>query len=194
MILVSGKLVGKDQHITRKTLTKKIRDVMRPRYDWRPYVLLAYYDTQLLVAENNGRIAHAYRQFFMGHKGDIEAVNTTNKGRLSANLVEDMRESYRRSLEYLETKRSHMDEDRLREDFRRQLLLVAGFNSEEMDTLNLSISDEEFQEIVCHKLLGSMVNNGNNQRVVKIKDVEEFLNKGWNFRQISEDKAIIKLP
>ena len=184
-----------DQHITRKTLTKEIRDAMRPRYEWRPYVLRAYFDTQLLVAENNGRIAHAYRQFFMGHKGDIEAVYTTNKGRLPENLVEDMRESYRRSLEYLETRRSHTDEDRLRVDFRRQLLLVAGFSGEEMEGLDLAMGDDEFQETVRRKLLGSMVNNGNSQRVVRIEDVDEFLSKGWTFvAKLSEDKAIIKLP
>jgi len=50
-----------------------------------------------LIADNNGRIAHAYRQFFMGHKGDIEARYTTKKGRLPEEFIEDMRESYRRS-------------------------------------------------------------------------------------------------
>jgi hypothetical protein len=190
-----GESSRENMHLTTKTITKEIRDAMRPKYDWRPYVLRSYFDTQLLVAENNGKMTHAYRQFFMGHKGDIEAVYTTNKGRLSKNLVEDMRDSYRRSLEYLETRRSQTDEDRLREDFRRQLLLVAGFSGEEMDGLDLSMGDEEFQETVRRKLLGSMVNNGNSQRVVKIEDVDEFLSKGWNFvAKLSEDKAIIKLP
>ena len=44
----------------------------------------------------------------------------------------------------LETKRSQTDEDRLREEFRWQLLLVAGFSGEEMDGLDLSMGDEEF--------------------------------------------------
>jgi len=190
-----GESSRENMHITTKTITKEIRDAMRPKYDWRPYVLRSYFDTQLLVAENNGKMTHAYRQFFMGHKGDIEAVYTTNKGRLPENLIEDMRESYRRSLEYLETRKSQTDEDRLREDFRRQLLLVAGFSGEEMEGLDISMGDEEFQEIVRQKLLGFMVNNGNSQRVVRIEDVDEFLSKGWNFvAKLSDDKAIIKLP
>jgi integrase len=190
-----GESSRESMHLTTKTITKEIRDAMRPKYDWRPYVLRSYFDTQLLVAENNGKMTHAYRQFFMGHKGDIEAVYTTNKGRLPENLIEDMRESYHRSLEYLETRRSQTDEDRLREDFRRQLLLVAGFSGEEMEGLDLSMGDEEFQETVRRKLLGSMVNNGNNQKVVQLENVEEFLSKGWNFvARLSEDKAIIKLP
>ena len=43
-------------------------------------MLRAYFDTQLMVAENHGKISHAYRQFFMGHSDDIEARYTTNKG------------------------------------------------------------------------------------------------------------------
>jgi hypothetical protein len=62
-----------NQHIATKTLTKEIRDAMHPKYKWRPYVLQVNFDNQICVAENNGKIAHAYRQFFMGHKGDIEA-------------------------------------------------------------------------------------------------------------------------
>jgi len=29
----------------------------------------AYFDTQLLIAESQGKITHAYRQSFMGHNG-----------------------------------------------------------------------------------------------------------------------------
>lgn len=94
------------KHITTKTVTKEIRDAMRPRFKWRPYVLRAYFDTQLLVAENHGKVSHAYRQFFMGHQGDMEARYTTNKGRLPKNLVEDMRKSFRDCEEYLSTRPS----------------------------------------------------------------------------------------
>ncbi|MFH2112026.1 MAG: site-specific integrase [Candidatus Bathyarchaeota archaeon] len=184
-----------NQHITVKTLTKEIRDALRPKYRWRPYGLRAYFDTQLLVAENNGKIAHAYRQFFMGHKGDIEARYTTNKGRLPENVIEDMREAYRKSLEYLETGKQGVSEDKLRDALRRQLLLVAGFSGEEIDDLDLSMDDTEFQETVRKKLLGSMVNNGNNQRVVSLDDVEEYLSRGWNFvARLNDEKAILRLP
>ena len=59
----------------------------------RPYVLRAYFDTQLLLAESKGKMTHSYRQFFMGHKGDMEARYTVNKGRLTKDMIEDMRES-----------------------------------------------------------------------------------------------------
>jgi hypothetical protein len=183
-----------NQHVTRKTLTKEIRDAMRPKFTWRPYVLRAYFDTQLLVAENNGRIAHAYRQFFMGHKGDMEARYTTNKGRLPISVIEDMREAYRRSLEYLETIKSEVSEDKLKNALRRQLLLVAGFDGDEIDSLDSEMSDEEFQETIRKRLLGSLVNNGNNQRVVSIDDIEDYLGQGWSFvAKLNEEKAILKI-
>jgi len=183
-----------NNHVTTKTLTKEIRDAMRPKYTWRPYVLRAYFDTQLLIAENNGRMAHAYRQFFMGHKGDIEARYTTNKGRLPDEFIEDMRESYRRSLEYIETTRVEVAEDKLQNALRRQLLLVAGFDGDEIDEMDLGMSDEEFQDTVRKRLVGSMVNNGNSQRVVSVEDVEEFLGKGWSFvAKLSDEKAILKI-
>ena len=101
----------KSKHITTKTITKEIRDAMRPRFKWRPYVLRAYFDTQLLVAENHGKVSHAYRQFFMGHQGDMEARYTTNKGRLPKNLIEDMRKSFRNCEGYLSTRPSSERED-----------------------------------------------------------------------------------
>ena len=130
----------------------------------------------------------------MGHKGDIKAVYTTNKGRLPENLVEDMRESYRRSLEYLETRKAGADEDRLREAFRRQLLLVAGVSGEEIDELDPSMGDEKFLETGRRKLLGSLVKYGNNQRVVRLEDVEDFLRRGWKYVEAERRKAVIKLP
>ena len=186
---------GRDnKHITTKTLTKEIRDAMRPRFDWRPYVLRSYFDTQLLVAENNGKIAHAYRQFFMGHKGDMEARYTTNKGRLPETVIEDMRSAYRKSLEYLETRKADLGEDKLKEALRRQLLLVAGFSGDEIDNLDSNMGDEEFQQIVRKKLLGTMANNGNPQKVINQNDIATYLDQGWSFiATINDNQAIVKL-
>jgi len=42
--------------------------------------------------------------------------------------------------------------------------------------------------------VGSMVNNGNSQRVVSVDDVEEFLWRGWSFvAKLSDEKAVLKL-
>jgi hypothetical protein len=65
-------------------------------FSWRPYILRAYCDTQFDIAESRGLISHPWRQFFMGHKGDIEARYSTNKGRLPPEMVEEMRGAYRK--------------------------------------------------------------------------------------------------
>jgi integrase len=83
-------------------VTKEIRKTFRPRFEWRPYVLRAYFDTQLLIAESKGRMAHDFRVFFMGHKGSIEAKYTTNKGVLPEVLINEMREAFKRSEEFLD--------------------------------------------------------------------------------------------
>ena len=79
-----------------------VRDAFRPRFQWRPYVLRAFFDTQLLIAESRGKIAHDFRVFFMGHKGSIEAKYTTNKSILPKVLTDEMREAFRKSQEFLD--------------------------------------------------------------------------------------------
>ena len=76
---------------------KPVKAVMKIRV----YALRSYFDTQLLLAESNGYMTHAYRQFFMGHKGDMEARYTTNKGRLTEQMLEDMRRCYKNSQYFL---------------------------------------------------------------------------------------------
>jgi len=63
-------------------------------FDWRPYLLRHYFDTQLLLAEAEGIILRDYRVFWMGHKGDIEHVYTMRKYRLPEDLLEDMRSRF----------------------------------------------------------------------------------------------------
>ena len=174
-----------------------IRSAIRKAgFTWRPYVLRSYFDTMLMLAESKGYVLRDYRQFWMGHKGDIENKYTTNKARLPEEVIEDMRESYRKSQEYLQTNQNETNnEQSLRESFRSQLLLVAGLTVEEINESDLSMDDSDFQEMVRKRLLGSMINNGANQKVVNVSEVESYLQDGWDFvSKLSEEKVIIKLP
>ena len=135
-----GEKIGPDSPMVKPKTAKKdfiksinvgdaIREAMRKAgCPWRPYVLRAYFDTQLMLAESKGLMLRDYRTFFMGHVGDIENRYTTNKHRLPDQVVEDMREAYHKSQQFLETtKPSEASEEKMRGGFRRQLLLVAGF-------------------------------------------------------------------
>ena len=83
-------------------ISRDVREAFRPRFQWRPYVLRAYFDTQILTAEARGKIAHDFRVFFMGHKGSMESRYTTNKGVLPTALVNEMKLAFKRSQEFLD--------------------------------------------------------------------------------------------
>jgi hypothetical protein len=119
-----------------------------------------------------------------------------NKGRLPGEVVEDLREAYRRSQGYLQTVKSESDgEERLRDSFRKQLLVVAGFKAEEIDGLDLSMDDASFQEIVRKRLLGRQGETSISQRVVTVNDVDGFLSRGWGFvASLPDNKVILREP
>jgi hypothetical protein len=174
-----------------------IRDAVRTAgFAWRPYVLRSYFDTQLMLAESKGLVLRDYRQFWMGHKGDIENRYTTNKGKLPETVIEDMRDAYKRSQEFLQTARTaETSEEKLAEAFREQLLLVAGFKQDEVDKMDLtSLDDEKFQETVKKKLLGTPTDNCNKQKAVGIDQVESYLSQGWEYvANLPGKRVVIKL-
>lgn len=92
----------KTRFIRTAQISRLIRETLRPRFNLRAYVLRAYFDTQLLIAESKGKVAHDFRVFWMGHSGSIEATYTVNKGVLPEQLMNEMRESFKRCEEFLD--------------------------------------------------------------------------------------------
>lgn len=103
-----GNNIGK-RFVKTQVIVDDVRTAMRPRFTWRPYVLRAYFDTQLLIAESRGKIAHDFRVFFMGHRGSIESKYTTNKGILPKILTDEMRDAFKRSEEFLDLEKATED-------------------------------------------------------------------------------------
>jgi len=194
-------IVTPKQRIKPFIRTTNIGDIIRESirkagFPWRPYVLRSYFDTQLMLAESKGHVLRDYRQFWMGHKGDIENRYTTNKHRLPESVIEDMRTAYERSQEFLQTtEKVETSEEKLKDSFRKQLMLVAGFNKEEVNKMDLpSVSDEELQALVRKKLLGGETTNGNKQKVVSIDEADEYLSRGWEYvAKLSNNKVVIKM-
>ena len=165
-------------------------------FPWRPYVLRCYFDTMLMLAESKGLVLRDYRQFWMGHKGDIENRYTTNKQRLPESVVEDMRAAYARSEEFLQTKMSEeTTEEKLKGIFRRQFLSVAGFGKGEIEDMDvISISEEELQRLVRKKLLGVPTSDNFKQKVVTVDEANNYLSKGWEFvAKLSNNKVVVKI-
>jgi integrase len=174
-----------------------IREAIRKAgFRWRSYVLRSYFDTQLMLAESKGLVLRDYRQFWMGHKGDIENRYTTNKHKLPESVIEDMREAYGRSQEYLQTSKTvETSEEKLAQAFRKQLLLVAGFKQDEVEKMELSaINDGQLQDIVRKRLLGTSTDDCPKQKAVNIDEVDGYLTQGWEYvATLPNKKVVIKL-
>ena len=196
-------LIGHDRpRISTKPfmLTRKITQLIRQNLRdagirKRPYVLRAYAESQLIIAESKGAISHPYLQFIAGHKGDIEARYSTNKGRLPPEMIEDMRQAYARSQEYLETVKPETTEEKIRETFKKQILGIAGFSAEEIEKLNVeNLTDEELQTLVRKRLLGERADDCGRQKVVTLNDVENHLSDGWEYvATLPNGRVIVRL-
>ncbi len=168
--------ISDTKFITTKNVTSEIRDSVKAVIKARPYVLRAYFDTQLLLAESHGRIAHAYRQFFMGHKGDMESRYTTNKGRLSDEMIEDMRRTFQQSEQFLST-------EEIQEKDKKELLLEMWREQAKLYGINpLKIKIEKQRE---SKTLGF------DDEILAIKDaIVKSREERYEGKLVSEDELV----
>ena len=86
----------------------------------------------------------------MGHKGDIEAVYTLNKGAFNSDLLEKMRQSFQKSSDrYLGTAVAPPSEDQIFATLNLRFLLQAGMPIEEAKKYNLArMSQEEMSKLI----------------------------------------------
>jgi hypothetical protein len=195
------------QFMTTRNVSKIIRATMRPRFKWRPYVLRAYFDTQMLLAESHGRISHPYRVFFMGHKGDIEARYTTNKGRLPENLKEDMRTAFAASAEYLETTpRQGTDKKEMLLEMWREQAKMYGIDPlkvkiEKERDLKQGLSMDQELELLTTEIrkvaLPQISSNGKpySSRIISEQDLPSHVEDGWEIiRELSSGKFLVRKP
>ena len=190
--------------ITTTNIGDQVRQAIRNAgFKWRPYVLRAYFASQTLLAESKEGISRDYRVFFMGHKGDIEHVYTLRKV-LSPETIEDMRKSYMKVLKFIETEERGIKE----EDYQKMLrdsamdtltgafgIMLTEEQKEELRNLEVSEYQKRLGEIFKDKR-ADMLNNGNKHKTIPERELETYLNKGWELVQIypKGDKAVIKLP
>jgi hypothetical protein len=196
LLQFDGNRPTKNQFLRTTLLTRDIREAIRGAgLKMRPYVLRAYFSTALDIAESKGFISHPWRQFIMGHKGDIEARYSTNK-RLPPDIIEEMRESYKKCTRYLETKTSETSESDAKLYLQQQLLLAVGYKQDEIDRMNLAdMENESFQKLLKDKITTTMSGNGSKQKLVDIKDIEGYLEKGYEFQaSLPNGKAVMRLP
>ena len=166
--------------------------IVRSGFNWRPYIFRVYFGTNLDTAESKGLITHPWRQFIMGHKGDIEETYTKREGK-----VDEGREQYAKCLKYLETEQkgiSDQDKESLEKTLTGTVLKkVFGFSDDEIEDL-IKLDDEELQKKIKEKK-GMILNNGHTQKVIPMKEIEHYIEDlGWEYVKDLGAKAIVKLP
>ena len=196
-------LRNEQSHIRTINIGDIVRQSIRASgFKGRPYVLRSYFDTQLMLSESKGLILRDYRQFFMGHVGDIEHRYTVNKQRLPEEVIEDMRQSYGRSLKFLETEEHGIKE----EDYQKMLRdsAIEAFTG----AFGITLTDEQKDELrnletsEYQKRLGELfkdkrddlLNNVNQHKTIPERDLETYLDKGWELVSFypKGDRAIVR--
>ena len=181
-LVVDSDLIHPDrankQFIRTLNIGDSIRTAIRGAgFPWRPYVLRHFFDTQLLTAESRGKVAHDFRVYWMGHVGSIDARYTTNKRRLPPDLVEEMREAYRRCEPFLSTLPSSSEKE-TQAKMSRTMLMGLGYTETEISKLDLENLDVAgFQKLVTRKL--GPGGGKSRQRLIESADLSDYLEKGW---------------
>lgn len=113
--------------------------IVKTGFSWRSYVLRAHFDTNMIIAESKGAIAHPYLQLFMGHKGDIEAKYSTNKGRLPPDIGEGMRDAYNACEPFLSTLAQPFEESTIIKEVKAEALKSIAKNLLGIDLLDVKV-------------------------------------------------------
>jgi len=188
------------QHIRTPNISDLIRKGIRDAgFDWRPYVLRRYFDTRLMVAESDGLIPRDWRQFFMGHSGDIEHTYTVNKA-VSKDVVEKMRASYEKASEkhLVTSRREDVTKNTVIEAFNRQFLAMAGYSEDDISKLGdlPQLTPQQIQDLIQRKSMQALGLNGNGkQKIVPLSEVRTWVLEGWEYvSTLPTNEAVIKLP
>lgn len=201
-----------DEFLSTRKITHYIRTSMRDAgVHKRPYVLRAYAETQLIIAESKGKISHPYLQFIAGHKGDIESRYSTNKGRLPPNMIEDMRVQYKACEPFLSTT-SNLEQSAVVKEAQIEALKSVAKNLFGIDLLDVKVAKEKelekeltpVEELRLYegeikklrfdpeKLREDKEASAFENRLVREKELERYLNKGWEMVQTVNSKILIR--
>lgn len=175
-------------------VTTNISDIARGAirkagYRFRPYALRYYFARQMMLAEAKSYVIRDWRQFFMGHKGDIEHRYTLNNCQLPDEVIHQMRESYALAARFLQTEITEDAQSDAIRRMRRDLLMVAGFVESEITDTHLSLDEHGFRKLAQDKLETSKKRAV--QKVIATGELEQYLADGWEFLSVLPDGRLV---
>jgi len=194
--------VKKNRFLRTTLVTRDIREaILRAGFKWRPYVLRAYCDTNMIIAESKGKISHPYLQFIMGHKGDIEARYSTNKGVLPPEMIEDMRKCYKECEPFLSTATQPLEQSSIIKEAKIEALKSMAKSLLGIDLLDVKVAKErqigrelskdEELELYERELKKLREGKHNPQRIIHEKELEKYLAEGWQFVSVLPSRKIL---
>jgi hypothetical protein len=183
---------SRNEFLRTTLVTRDVKEaIVKAGFSWRPYVLRAYCDTNMIIAESKGKISHPYLQFMMGHKGDIEARYSTNKGRLPPDMIEDMRRCYNSCEPFLSTVTQPLEQMNIVTEAKIEALKSMAKSLLGIDLLEVKVAKEKElgkelskdEEIQLFESELKKLRDGthNPQRIIGEKELEKNLAEGWQF-------------
>jgi hypothetical protein len=194
--------VKRNKFLRTTLVTRDIREaILKAGFQWRPYVLRAYCDTNMIIAESKGKISHPYLQFIMGHKGDIEARYSTNKGVLPPDMIEDMRKAYKECEPFLSTATQPLEQASVVKEAKIEALKSMAKSLLGIDLVDVKVArekqlgrelnkDEEL-ELYERELKRLRDGKHNPQRIIHEKELEKYLVEGWQFVSVLPSQKIL---
>lgn len=170
---------GSRSTVSTKTICEDVKEAFkRSGFKWRVYILRRYFDSRLDLASPEMGVKEGWIKFWMGHKGDIEALYRLQK-KLSDSQLREMRAAYERASALLQTIENQRSPDALQREFRAVALRSVGYTNEDLLGLDFgALTTEQFQELVSKKLNGAAVTR--RQLVVTPNEAERYINDdGW---------------
>jgi len=192
----------RDKFLSTPSISRSIRKALRKSgITMRPYVLRSYFDTQLMLAESKSLIIKDYRQFLMGHKGDIERRYTLSKHKLPEPVLQSLREAYAKASVYLETKinpeNANLDKlYQFQANTKLMILKLAGFSEHQIKQRKyLELTSEEFFELINSKAeeKENMQEEEWERKVVSEEEAERLVGEGWEpFMSFSNGRVVVR--
>jgi hypothetical protein len=154
----------------------------------RPYVLRVYFETRLGVAEGQGKVVHRFVVHWGGHTGDITARYSLNKNRLPGDLVEEMREAYRRC-EPILTGDAPSEGD-VRREVSRMLLEALDYSEKDLEGVDLT-DLAQVRALTKSRVAPSP----KKQALVSLEELPRYLDEGWTFAgNVGQDRVLLNPP
>ena len=192
----------KNKFLRTTLVTRDIKEaIVKAGFNWRPYVLRAYFDTNMIIAESRGKISHPYLQFMMGHKGDMEARYSTNKGVLPPDMIEDMCKAYKECEPFLSTVVQPLEQVSVVKEAKIEALKSIAKSLLGIDLLEVKVAKEKElkreltkdEEIALFESEMKKMRNPERdpQIMVSEEELEKHLADGWQFVSVLPSEKIL---